>query len=167
MTGSVVRLMVVGVPNVGKSSLINRLAGGRRAKVEDRPGVTRGKQWITAGGLEILDMPGVLWPKFEDSAVGESLALTGAVKDDVIDIEALALRLALRLQADYPKLLYARYRIGDDEATGLDAYGLLTLIGRKRGMLLPGGGINLERAAIMLLDEFRSAAIGRITLERP
>ena len=167
MTGAVLRVMVVGVPNVGKSSLINRLAGAKRAKVEDRPGVTRGKQWVRAGGLEVLDMPGVLWPKFEDPLVGENLALTGAVRDEILDLEALACRLLARLMETYPALLAGRYRFDEAEAQGLDAHGLLRLVGKKRGMLLPGGEINTERAAIMLLDEFRGGQIGRITLERP
>ena len=165
MTGGTLRVMVVGVPNVGKSSLINRLAGGRPAKVEDRPGVTRGSQWVRAGGLEVLDMPGVLWPKFEDPAVGECLALTGAVKDDILDIEALAVVLLERLLGDYPELLAARYRFDLQDVDGLEPYGLLQLIGRKRGMLIPGGEVDTERAAIMLLDEYRAGTIGRITLE--
>ena len=165
--GRKLRVMVAGVPNVGKSSLINRLAGGKPTKVEDRPGVTRGSQWVRAGSLEVLDMPGVLWPKFEDPAVGECLALTGAVKDDVLDIEALALRLLERLLADYPQLLSARYRFDFAEIEGFDSYELLKLIGRKRGMLIPGGEIDTERAAIMLLDEYRAGTIGRITLELP
>ena len=167
MTGGALRVMVVGVPNVGKSSLINRLAGGKPTKVEDRPGVTRTSQWVRAGGLEVLDMPGVLWPKFEDPAVGECLALTGAVKDDVLDIEALAMVLLKRLLEGYPNLLSARYRFDLSEADGLDSYELLQLIGRKRGMLIPGGEIDTERAAIMLLDEYRAGMIGRITLELP
>lgn len=168
IVGRPLRMMVVGVPNVGKSSFINRLAAGRRAKVEDRPGVTRAKQWVTTGaGMELLDMPGVLWPKFEDPLVGEHLAFTGAVKDDVVDLEALAVRLLERLSADYPKLLAARYRYTAEEAEGLDGYGLLRLVGGKRGMLLPGGEINTERAAITVLDEFRAGTIGRVTLENP
>lgn len=167
LVGQPVRLMAVGVPNVGKSSFINRLAGSRRARVEDRPGVTRGKQWIKVGGMELLDMPGVLWPKFEDPQVGEHLAFTGAVKDDVLDIEALAMRLLERLLADYPALLQGRYRFTAEEAAGLSGPELLGLVGRKRGMLLPGGGVNAERAAIMLLDEFRAGMIGRISLESP
>jgi ribosome biogenesis GTPase A len=165
MSGRPVRLMIVGVPNVGKSSLINRLAGGKKAKVEDRPGVTRSKQWVkVAGGMELLDMPGVLWPKFEDPIVGENLAFTGAVKDDIIDIEALAVRLLERLSGLYPNLLAARYALADSEMDG-DGFALLSRIGEKRGMLLPGGAINTERAAIMLLDEYRAGQIGRITLE--
>lgn len=168
MSGQPVRMMVVGVPNVGKSSLINRLAGSRRAKVEDRPGVTRGRQWVSLGkGVELLDMPGVLWPKFEDPAVGERLAFTGAVKDDIVDIELLAMRLLALLAADYPEQLAQRYRFAPGEADGLDAYGLLRLVGKKRGMLAAGGEVNTERAAITVLDEFRSGKLGKFTLEVP
>jgi ribosome biogenesis GTPase A len=168
MSGRPIRLMIVGVPNVGKSSLINRLAGGRKTKVEDRPGVTRAEQWVkVVGGMELLDMPGVLWPKFEDPLVGENLALTGAVKDDILDIEALAARLLLRLCETYPAKLADRYGLSPEELAEEEGYELLSLVGRKRGMLLPGGAINTERAAIMLLDEFRGGQIGRITLEWP
>ena len=168
IVGRPVRMMIVGVPNVGKSSLINRLASGRRTKVEDRPGVTRREQWVkVAGGMELLDMPGVLWPKFEDPLVGENLAFTGAVKDDVLDVEALAMRLLERLNREYANLLEARYRYTAEESAGLDGHGLLTLVGRKRGMLVAGGEVNTELAAITVLDEFRDGTIGRITLERP
>jgi ribosome biogenesis GTPase A len=159
--------MVAGVPNVGKSSLINRLAGGRKTKVEDRPGVTRAEQWVkVAGGMELLDMPGVLWPKFEDPIVGENLAFTGAVKDDILDVEGLAMRLLERIRAMYPAMLAERYSLTAEELAAGGGYDLLTVVGRKRGMLLPGGEINTERAAIMLLDEYRGGQIGRITLER-
>lgn len=168
MVGANVRMMIVGIPNVGKSSLINRLAGGRRAKVEDRPGVTRGKQWVTLeNGMELLDMPGVLWPKFEDSTVAEHLAFVGSVKDDVLDIEALACRLLEELARDYPQRLCERYKTKSEELSGQAGYELLELIGRKRGMLMPGGVVNTERAAITVLDEFRAGAMGRISLERP
>lgn len=168
MTGRPVRMMIVGIPNVGKSSLINRLAASKRAKVEDRPGVTRGKQWVKLqNGDELLDMPGVLWPKFEDKAVGERLAMTGAVKDAVVDIEELAMRLAAKLYDSYPALFCERYGIASEEADSLDPYDLLCLVGRKRGMLMAGGAVNTERAAIMLLDEFRGGKIGRISLEKP
>ena len=169
MKGNLVRLMVVGVPNVGKSSLINRLSGQRRASVEDRPGVTRGKQWVRAGkhGMEVLDMPGVLWPKFEDPLVGECLALTGAVKDDIMDLEALACRLVSRLWLDYPTLLCERFKFEQNEGDGLASHELLGLIAKKRGMLLPGGVANTERASIILIDEFRAGKIGRISLEKP
>ncbi len=166
MAGKSLRMMVVGIPNVGKSSHINRLAGSRRAKVEDRPGVTRGRQWVTLdAGIELLDMPGVLWPKFEDRRVGERLAFTGAVKDDILDLEHLAIRLLGLLGRDYPQLLDLRYKTGD--ITGLEDYELLKLVGKKRGMLVAGGEVNTERAAIAVLDEFRSGKIGRITLEAP
>lgn len=165
MGGRPIRMMVVGVPNVGKSSFINRMASGRRAKVEDRPGVTRGKQWVKLDdGNELLDMPGVLWPKFEDQAVAEHLAFTGAVKDDVLDLEALSVRLLERLQRDYPVLLAARYKL---EPGGGDGHALLRQVAKNRGMLLPGGNYNTERAAITVMDEFRSGKIGRITLEKP
>ena len=169
MKGNLVRLMVAGVPNVGKSSLINRLSGQRRASVEDRPGVTRGKQWVRAGkhGMEVLDMPGVLWPKFEDPLVGECLALTGAVKDEIIDLESLACRLVSRLWLDYPTLLCERFRFEKSEAEGLASHEILALLAKKRGMLLPKGVANTERASIILLDEFRAGMIGRISLEKP
>ena len=161
------RLMVVGVPNVGKSSFINRLSDSRRTKVEDRPGVTRGKQWVSLkGGMELLDMPGVLWPKFEDKQVGEHLAFTGAVKDDIMDTEALACRLLERLAADYPKLLAARYKLEQPLPEG-DGFAMLSQIARARGMLLPGGELSTERAATAVLDEFRGGVIGCISLEIP
>ncbi len=166
MSGQPIRMMIVGVPNVGKSSLINRLAGSRRTKVADRPGVTRGQQWVTLeNGVELLDMPGVLWPKFEDPLVGERLAFTGAIKDDVLDVELLAMRLLWLLREQYASLLAARYRIQPEESDGLDAYELLCLVGRKRGMLISGGEVNTERAAITILDEFRSGKLGKITLD--
>ena len=162
-----IRCMVLGIPNVGKSSLINRLANSKRAKVEDRPGVTRGKQWISlSNGVELLDMPGVLWPKFEDVEVGEHLAFTGAVKDDILDIEHLAVRLIEALVPDYSELIKSRYNISDD-ILEMDAFDILTLIARKRGMLISGGEVNTERAAIMFVDEFRSAKLGKISLEKP
>lgn len=160
------RMMAVGIPNVGKSSLINRLAGSKRAKVEDRPGVTRGRQWVKINdGLELLDMPGVLWPKFEDPAVGERLALTGAVKDDVVDIELLAMRFLGMLHRDYPQLLKERYKVEAPEGT--EEFELLEMVGRKRGMLISGGEVNTERAAATVLDEYRGGKLGRLTLELP
>ena len=160
IAGKPIRVMVVGIPNGGKSSLINKLAGSKRAKVEDRPGVTRGRQWVKISNeLELLDMPGVLWPKFEDQTVGEHLAFTGAVKDDVIDIELLAMRLLQLLNRDYPQLLQERYKVEAAEDT--EAYELLTMVGRKRGMLISGGEVNTERAAITVLDEYRSGKLGR------
>ncbi len=160
-----IRAMIVGIPNVGKSSLINRLAGGRKTKVEDRPGVTRGRQWITlSSGLELLDTPGVLCPKFESKILAEHLAFTGAIKDDVLDIEHLSIRLLDELIAHYPERLAERY--GVDVAENMDSYELMCKIARSRGMLVSGGDINTERCAIMLLDEFRSGKLGRMTLEK-
>lgn len=168
MEGKPIRMMIVGIPNVGKSSFINRIAGGKRAKVEDRPGVTRGKQWVTLDkGIDLLDMPGVLWPKFEDKTVGEHLAFTGAVKDDILDIETLAARLADVLNHEAHKQLCERYKLTDEETFEIEPFALLELIGAKRGMKISGGEIDTERAAAMLLDEFRGGKIGRITLERP
>ena len=168
ITGIVVRMMVVGVPNVGKSSLINRF-GGKRTKVEDRPGVTRGKQWVRIdSGMEFLDMPGVLWPKFEDQTVGENLAITGAVKDDIIDLESLSCRLLQRMRENYSHLLMERYRFAAEElGENTEGYELLEIIARKRGMMMSGGQVNTERAAIAVLDEFRAGTIGRISLETP
>lgn len=168
MTGRRLFAMVLGIPNVGKSTLINKLSGGKKAKVENRPGVTRDKQWVSTGiGVDLLDMPGILWPKFEDKAVGENLALTGAVKDDILDIESLAMIYCNRMRTLYPDMLCARYKLGDPSSfESLDDYDLLCLIGKKRGFLISGGEINTERTADMLLDEFRSAKLGRITLDR-
>lgn len=168
MSGKNIRMMIVGVPNVGKSSLINRLSGSKRAKVEDRPGVTRGKQWVRLeNGVELLDMPGVLWPKFEDKSVGERLAYTGAVKDTVYDIEWVAMRFLVFLRDKYPKYLEQRYKVTLEESADLQPFDLLVPVGRRRGMLVSGGQVNTERAAITVMDEFRSGKIGRITLERP
>lgn len=168
MEGKPIRMMVVGIPNVGKSSFINRVAGGKRAKVEDRPGVTKGKQWVTLEkGIDLLDMPGVLWPKFDDKTVGEHLAFTGAIKDDILDTELLAMRLADLLNREYHSLLCERYKLTDEETAEIEPYDLLSLIGSKRGMKVSGGEVNTERAAAMLLDEFRGGKIGRITLEMP
>ncbi|MVB12928.1 Ribosome biogenesis GTPase A [Caprobacter fermentans] len=166
MAGRRIRILVAGIPNAGKSSLINRLSGNSRASVEDRPGVTRSSQWFPVGKeMEVLDTPGILWPKFEDPAVGERLAFTGAIKDDVIDLETLACRLLEVLAAGYAGLLAKRYCLEND-ISGLGGYELLEMIGRKRGMRAGGGAIDTERAAIMLLDEFRAGKIGRITLEK-
>lgn len=169
MAGRAIRAMVVGIPNVGKSSLINRLAGAKKAKTENRPGVTLTKQWITTpGGLVLMDMPGVLWPKFEDRTVGENLALTGAIRDAILDTEGLAVILCGRLRKLYPELLSSRYKLGDILSTEeLTDYELFEYIGRKRGFLVSGGEVSEERTAVMLLDEFRGAKIGRISLERP
>ena len=168
MEGKPIRIMVVGIPNVGKSSFINRVAGGKRTKVEDRPGVTRGKQWVTLEkGIDLLDMPGVLWPKFDDKTVGEHLAFTGAIKDDILDTELLAMRLADLLNREWHSLLCERYKLTDEETADIEPYDLLSLIGVKRGMKVSGGEVNTERAAALLLDEFRGGKIGRITLEMP
>ena len=167
MHGRHIRAMVLGIPNVGKSSFINRLAGGKRAKVEDRPGVTRDKQWVqTKYNLDLLDMPGVLWPKFDDPTVGENLALTGAVKDDVIDTVELSAILVNRLRNLYPELLCARYKLTKEEiAEDVTVGEIFDIIGKNRGFLLRGGEINYDRAAAVILDEFRAAKIGRITLD--
>lgn len=158
------RLMIVGIPNAGKSTFINRMAKSKKAKAEDRPGVTRTKQLVKLGdNVEMLDMPGVLWPKFEDQSAARKLAFTGAVKDDILDIEALASLLLENLAVNYPDSLMERYKI-DSEGTGFE---LLEKLGRKRGMLISGGEVNTERAAITLLDEFRSGKLGNITLELP
>lgn len=164
MVGKPLRVMVVGIPNVGKSSFINRIAGNNKAKAENRPGVTRGNQWFTIDKqLELLDTPGVLWPKFEDKTVGEHLAFTGAVKDNIIDTELLAVRLLELLKSTAPEKLTARY--GQLDLSG-DGYDLLCEVGKKRGMLIRGGETDTERAANMLLEEYRACKIGRITLER-
>ena len=164
MVGKPLRVMVVGIPNVGKSTFINRIAGKTRAKAENRPGVTRGNQWFTIDKqLELLDTPGVLWPKFEDQTVGEHLAFTGAVKDRILDTELLAMRLLEILSVDYPELLTERYGQLDFDC---DSYDLLSQIGKKRGMVIRGGDTDTERAANMLLEEYRNCKIGNITLER-
>ena len=168
MTGRRLKAMIVGIPNVGKSSLINKLSGNKKAKVEDRPGVTVNKQWVTTSiGIDLLDMPGVLWPKFEDETVGESLAMTGAIKDQILDTELIAMRLCGRLRKLYPKELANRYKLGDmSKYEDYTDYELFEEIGRKRGCIVSGGDVNTERCAGMILDEFRGGVIGRITLER-
>ena len=165
--GRHLRAMVVGVPNVGKSTLINRMSGATKAKTENRPGVTRDKQWVTTKiGIDLLDMPGVLWPKFEDQTIGENLAFTGAIRDDILDIEHLAVKLAGRLRALYPAELCARFKITDKDAwQDLTDLQLLTLIGKKRGCLIPGGIVDTERVSNLLNDEFRTAKIGRMTID--
>lgn len=164
MVGKPLRVMVVGIPNIGKSTFINRIAGNNKAKAENRPGVTRGNQWFTIDKqLELLDTPGVLWPKFEDNTVGEHLAFTGAVKDNILDTELLGMRLVELLAKSAPDKLTARYGELNLEA---DGYDLLCEVGKKRGMLIRGGETDTERAANMLLEEYRNCKIGRITLER-
>lgn len=166
MIGRSIRVMVVGIPNVGKSSFINKMANSKKTKVEDRPGVTRSKQWVSlSSDIDLLDMPGVLWPKFEDPLVGEKLAFTGAVKDVTFDIELLATRLLKYLATEYRGRLLERYQIEiDDEQTGFE---LLEAVGRKRGMLISGGEIDTLRAAITVMDEYRAGKLGKITLEMP
>ena len=168
MVNPTIRIMIVGIPNVGKSSFINKMVKKNRAKVEDRPGVTRGNQWYTiAKNLEMLDTPGVLWPKFDDKTVGEHLAFTGAVKDQILDIELLAVRLLDFIKELKPADFITRFKLENEDIENIDSYELLKMIGKKRGMLVSGGEIETERAAIMLLDEFRSAKLGRITVEMP
>ena len=168
MVNPTIRIMIVGIPNVGKSSFINKMVKKNRAKVEDRPGVTRGNQWYTiAKHLEMLDTPGVLWPKFDDKTVGEHLAFTGAVKDQILDIELLAVRLLDFIKELKPADFITRFKLENEDIENIDSYELLKMIGKKRGMLVSGGEIDTERAAIMLLDEFRSAKLGRITVEMP
>ena len=166
MAGACVRIMVTGIPNVGKSTFINSFVGASRAQAADRPGVTRGKQWVSAGEYELLDMPGVLWKKFESDTVAGNLAFIGSIKDDILDTETLAMHLLAQLQTTQPHSLIDRYQLTEEQLR-LDAYDLLEAIGRKRGMLMSGGVVNLERAAIMLVDEFRGAKLGRISLEQP
>ncbi len=167
MHGRPIKAMVVGIPNVGKSSLINKLCGTKKARVENRPGVTLDKQWVsTSIGIQLLDMPGVLWPKFDEREVGENLAITGAIKDDVLDIETVAAALCARLRKIYPSLLTERYKLDSlPDPDEVNDYDLLTLIGRKRGHLIAGGEVNTERTANMLIDEYRAAKIGRISLD--
>ena len=168
MEGRNLKAMIVGIPNVGKSSLINRLAGAKKAKVENRPGVTLSKQWVpTEIGIDLLDMPGVLWPKFEDETVGQNLAITGAIRDAILDTEEIAMVLCTRLMNCAKKEFMSRYKLTPEETDGLDSYDLFRLVGKKRGFLMAGGEINHVRTAEMLLEEFRSAKIGRITLESP
>lgn len=168
MHGRRVRAMVLGIPNVGKSSLINRICGGKKTKVENRPGVTLDKQWVSTNiGVDLMDMPGILWPKFEERRVGENLALTGAIRDGILDLESMATILCKRLRRLYPDLLSTRYKLGDmEQYRELSDYDLFLTIGKKRGFLISGGEINTERTATTLLEEFRSAKIGRITLDR-
>ena len=169
MQGRKLKAMFVGIPNVGKSSLINRLCGSKKAKVENRPGVTLNKQWIpTTIGLDLMDMPGVLWPKFEEKIVGENLAFTGAIKDAILDTEYIAVLLCGRLKNLAPQQFMARYKITQDELDSCEMdFEVFELVGRKRGFLISGGEINTERTAATLLEEFRSAKIGTISLETP
>ena len=174
MAGRVVRVMILGIPNVGKSTFINKVAGRKTAKTEDRPGVTRSKQWVPIDkGLELLDTPGILWPKFEDQSMGLNLAYTGAVKDDILDVETLGCHLMAYLGENYPDALKAAYKLPaipvreDGENDVAWGYRLLEAAGRKRGFLVSGGDVDTERMAKILLDEFRGAKLGRFTLELP
>lgn len=162
------RVMIVGIPNVGKSSFINRISKSTKAKVEDRPGVTRGNQWFTIDkNIELLDTPGVLWPRFDDQIVGEKLAFTGAVKDQIMDTEQLALRLLEYLQKDINPMFLERFELDGGEIAQMPPHELLEIIAKKRGMLVSKGEADTERAAVMVLDEFRAAKLGRITLDKP
>lgn len=166
MAGKSLRVMVVGIPNTGKSSFINRLAGSNRAAVADRPGVTKQNNWFpVAKGIELLDTPGVLWPKFDDPAVGDRLSFLGSVKDDVVDTETIALRLIAALSKDHASLIEARYHL--EGVASLSPETVLEQIGRKRGALISGGEVNIEKVSAILLDEFRGGKLGRITLELP
>ena len=165
MVKIITRVMVVGIPNVGKSTFINKMARNNIAKTGDRPGVTKSKQWIKTGmGIELLDTPGVLWPKFEDDRTALNLAFTGAIKDEIMDIEELALKLVERLQTNYESELKARYKLEEVYENPLDT---LDAIGKKRGTLRSRGEIDYNRLAVILLDEFRGGKIGKISLERP
>lgn len=164
--GRAIRAMVVGIPNVGKSSFINRVAKRKAANTSDRPGVTRGKQWISIdGGLELLDTPGILWPRFDNQTVGENLAFTGAIRDEIIDRETLGANLMTRLANEYPDRIAARYKFQPDPA--ITGFELLNAAARKRGFLISGGEPDLERMAAVLLDEFRGGRLGRMSLEKP
>lgn len=161
-----IRTMIVGIPNVGKSTLINNIAGKAVATTGDKPGVTRGKQWIRLNPeIELLDTPGILWPKFDDQQIALNLAFTGAIKDDIMDVTEVAAALAQKLSAEYQVLFAQRYKLQSTE--GLTGYELLQAAGKNRGCILPGGEIDMRRIAIVLLDEFRGGKIGKITLERP
>ena len=166
MPGKALRIMVVGIPNTGKSSFINRMAGSAKAKVADKAGVTRHNQWFPIGnGIELLDTPGVLWPKFDDPKVGDRLAFIGSVKDEILDAETLAVRLLEVMKTDYADRLEERYKI--QNFSDKEAWEVLEMIGKKRGMMIKGGDIDYERASVMLLDEYRGGKLGAISLERP
>lgn len=164
--GAKVRLMITGIPNVGKSTFINNWAGGARAKAADKPGVTRGEQWIAAGAYELLDMPGVLWKKFEDTRTAVNLALIGSIPDHLLDTEQIAAVLLQQLAVPYGARLQERFKL-KDEALEQDGWGLLEEVGRRRGMLVSGGEVDTERASIIVLDEFRAGKLGRVSLESP
>lgn len=167
MTGRLPRAMIIGITNAGKSTLVNKLYGTKKVKAEDRPGVTRQNSWITIkDSIDLLDTPGILWPKFDDEETGLALAYTGAIRDEILDKEEIAILLCAKLRSLYPKLLCERYKITED-IDDLMPYELFELIGRKRGFLISGGEVDYARTSTMLLDEFRGGIIGRITLERP
>ena len=164
MAGKPLRLMVVGIPNTGKSSFINRMAGKNKAKVADKPGVTRQNQWFSIGsGIELLDTPGVLWPKFDDPDVGLRLAFIGSVKDTILDIELIAARFLTIMNENYPERIKERYKL--EFSPESEEFERLEMLARKRGMLISGGEPDTERAAVMLLDEYRAGKLGRITLD--
>lgn len=168
MAGRRLKAMIVGIPNVGKSTLINVLAGTAKAKAEDRPGVTTDKQWVLSPcGIDLLDMPGVLWPKFEDRSVGLDLAATGAIKDGILDTETISAELCQKLCSLCPDMLCARYKLDRASLENADGHEIYEKIGRKRGFLLRGGELDTERLSAMILDEFRAGKIGRISLELP
>lgn len=166
MQGARTRIMLVGIPNVGKSTFINNFAGTKLAKAADRPGVTRGKQWITVPGYDLLDMPGVLWKKFEDRTTATNLAFIGSIKDNVLDMEEIAANLLDEVKRLYPQKLADRYKLTPQQLEK-SGYELLAEIGRNRGMLISRGEVDYERAAIMLVDEFRASKLGQISLEAP
>lgn len=167
MTGRLPRAMIIGITNAGKSTLVNKLYGTKKVKAEDRPGVTRQNSWITIkDSIDLLDTPGILWPKFDDEETGLALAYTGAIRDEILDKEEIAILLCAKLRSLYPQLLRERYKITED-IDDLMPYELFELIGRKRGFLISGGEVDYSRTSTMLLDEFRGGTIGRITLERP
>lgn len=167
MPGKALRFMVVGIPNTGKSTFINKMSGRNRLKTADKPGVTRASQWVACGnGIELLDTPGVLWPKFDDPVVGDRLAFIGSVKDEILDSETIAVRLIEVLKSDYKNTLKERYKISDEDLE-LESYEILEKIGAARGMKIRGGEIDTERAAVTLLDEYRGGKLGRLTFERP
>ena len=165
-SGAAIRLMLVGIPNVGKSTFINSFTGSARAKTADRPGVTRGKQWVSTAGYDLLDMPGVLWKKFENQKTAINLAFIGSIKDDILDMEEIASELLCEVKQLYPKRLQERYKLTDAQLQN-DRYDLLAEIGKNRGMRISGGEIDLERAAITVVDEFRASKLGSLSLERP
>ncbi len=166
MAGAKVRLMITGIPNVGKSTFINNWAGGSRAKASDRPGVTRGEQWIGAGRYELLDMPGVLWKRFNNPRVAVNLALIGSIPDTLLDTEEIAVGLLAQLAVPYKTRLAERFKL-DEAQISADGWVLLEMLGHKRGMLISGGEVDTERASIMVLDEFRGGKLGKLSLENP